>query len=107
MDDVKRGERKILDDVPEKQVKATLDMEVNARGTNLSGGLLQSIALARVYVRKEAKIVILDEVIGHMDAFKKRSIVLPYLFDFIERNNMTLIIIFHDMVCLSSLFPPC
>ena len=76
-----------------------LDTEVTNRGKNLSGGLLQSVALARVYVRPQAKLIILDESIGQMDNFKKRSIIFPYLFDFVEKHHMTLIMISHDMVC--------
>lgn len=75
-----------------------LDTEVSVRGNNLSGGLAQSVALARVYVRPQARIVILDESIGQMDNYKKRAIIFPYLFDFIEKHNMTLIMISHDMV---------
>ena len=76
-----------------------LDTVVAERGANLSGGLAQSVALARVYVRKQAKIVILDESIGQMDNYKKRSIIFPQLFEFIAKNNMTLIMVSHDMVC--------
>ncbi len=36
-----------------------------ARGANISGGFAQSIALARVFVKETAKIIILDEAMGH------------------------------------------
>ncbi len=35
-----------------------------ARGANISGGFAQSIALARVFVKETAKIIILDEAMG-------------------------------------------
>ena len=49
-----------------EELNTILDTVVTERGANLSGGLAQSVALARVYVRKQASIVILDESIGQM-----------------------------------------
>jgi ABC-type Mn2+/Zn2+ transport system ATPase subunit len=51
-----------------------------------------------VYVRTKAKIIILDEALGQMDAFKKREVVFPRLFDFVDKHNMALILISHDLV---------
>ena len=45
-----------------------LGMEVSVGGSNLSGGFQQSLALARVFLRKRSQLVILDEAMGQMDA---------------------------------------
>jgi len=82
-------------------VHPVLRMETAERGANLSGGFAQSVALARVFLRKEAQTVILDEAMGQMDSLKKRELIFPQLFDFVKKHRMTLIIISHDvpLVC--------
>ncbi|KAF2069864.1 hypothetical protein CYY_008817 [Polysphondylium violaceum] len=80
-----------------------LNQVVEAGGKNLSGGFAQSIALARIFVRTEAKIIILDESMSQMDAFKKREIIFPKLFQFAERNGITLIIVTHDIVSVQNM----
>jgi len=72
-------------------------METAVRGANLSGGFGQSIALARVFLRKQSQIVILDEALSKMDGIKKRELILPRLFQFVRKYNMTLILISHDL----------
>ena len=67
------------------------------RGSNLSGGFAQSVALARVFLRRSAQIVILDESMGQMDALKKRELIFPRLFAFVKEQRMTLIIISHEV----------
>jgi ABC-type thiamine transport system ATPase subunit len=64
--------------------------------------------LARVFVKTQAKIIILDEALGQMDAYKKRGMVVPALTRFVKKWNMTLIIISHDMVSIegASAQPP-
>ena len=79
-------------------LRTILDTEVMERGNNLSGGLAQSVALARVFVRPQAHIVILDESIGQMDNHKKKTVIFPHLFEFVEKHNITLIMISQDMV---------
>ncbi|KAK5581476.1 hypothetical protein RB653_001509 [Dictyostelium firmibasis] len=79
-----------------------LNQVVEAGGKNLSGGFAQSIALARIFVRTEAKIVILDESMSQMDAFKKREIIFPKLFGFAEKHNITLIIVTHDLASVQN-----
>lgn len=71
-------------------------MPVGDKGQHLSGGLIQSVALARVFVHKTAKIVVLDEVTREMDLVK-RNVVMPLLCEFVERHQMTLLIITHDV----------
>jgi len=80
-----------------EKLNTILDTEVTARGQNLSGGLRQSVALARTFVRNSAHIVILDESIGQMDNHKKRSTIFPKLFNFLDKHGITLIMISHDM----------
>eukprot|EP01132_Coremiostelium_polycephalum_P002872 gene2872-3569_t len=79
-----------------------LNQVVEQGGKNISGGFAQSIALARIFVRTEAKIVILDEAMSQMDAFKKREIIFPKLFQFAEKNNITLIIVTHDLLSIQN-----
>ncbi|EFA76103.1 putative non-transporter ABC protein [Heterostelium album PN500] len=80
-----------------------LDQTVELGGKNISGGFAQSIALARIFVRTEAKIVILDESMSQMDAFKKREIIFPKLFQFATANNITLIIVSHDLISMQNM----
>ncbi|KAN0014562.1 hypothetical protein ACTFIU_000880 [Dictyostelium citrinum] len=79
-----------------------LNQVVEAGGKNISGGFAQSIALARIFVRTEAKIVILDESMSQMDPFKKREIIFPKLFGFAEKHNITLIIVTHDLASVQN-----
>jgi len=85
-----------MDTNHEDKMKDILNFEITAHGTNISGGFAQSIALARVFVRSQCSLLILDEAIGQMDSYKKREIILPRLFDFVEKKNMSLVIISHD-----------
>jgi len=78
---------------PASTLHPTLLLETAERGTNLSGGFAQSVALARVFLRTQAQIVILDEPIGQMDALKKREVIFPTLFRFVKKHCMTLILI--------------
>ena len=43
-----------------------LDLETGVRGRQLSGGFAQSVSLARVLLRRNAKIIILDEALGQV-----------------------------------------
>ncbi len=77
-----------------------LNMPTSARGTNLSGGFAQSVALARIFLKPQSRIVILDESLGQMDAVKKRDFILPRLFAFVRRHQMALLLIAHDMAVM-------
>jgi len=74
-----------------------LKTRTETRGENLSGGFAQSVALARIFLRPEAKLVILDEAMSQMDAIKRHEHALPRLFQFVKKHNQTLIIISHDV----------
>jgi ABC-type multidrug transport system fused ATPase/permease subunit len=82
--------------------KSMLSLQVSVNGTNLSGGFQQSLSLARIFLRKDAQFVILDEAMGQMDAIKT-SQILPKLFAFIKNHNMTLLIISHHLRSIAPL----
>ena len=84
-----------------KRAKKILNGQVQARGGNISGGFAQSIALARVFLRKNSRIVILDESMSAMDPIKKRGYIMPNLLTFVKENGITLILVSHDMSTLS------
>ncbi|KAF0980819.1 hypothetical protein FDP41_013302 [Naegleria fowleri] len=83
-----------------KKINKILDMKTQARGANLSGGFAQSVALARIYLQKKAKIIILDESTSAMDPIKKRDVIFPNLFKHVRKNKLTLLMISHDMTYL-------
>ena len=68
------------------------DMNVGERGTNLSGGQRQAVAIARLLLTKP-KIVFLDEPSGSMDLASERQLIkqLKVAFD----RNTTLIVSTH------------
>ncbi|EGC36488.1 hypothetical protein DICPUDRAFT_77869 [Dictyostelium purpureum] len=80
-----------------------LNQFVEAGGKNISGGFAQSIALARVFVRTEAKVIVLDESLSAMDYYKKFNICLPKLFNFAEKHNITIILVTHDVASIQNL----
>lgn len=82
-------------------VHPMLAMETTERGSNLSGGLAQSVALARVFLRPQAQLVILDESMSQMDLIKKNEIILPNLLQYIRQHNQTLLLISHDVAYIS------
>jgi len=86
--------------ISRKRALKILNQPTQARGANISGGFAQSIALARVFLRKEARIVVLDESMSAMDPIKKRRSIMPNLMQFIKENKMTLLLISHDMSCI-------
>lgn len=92
--------KKKMRDISLAKKKKVLEMITAARGANLSGGFAQSVALARIFLRKNSKIVILDESMSAMDPIKKRAIIYPALLRFVKQHGMTLIMISHDMSCL-------
>jgi len=81
----------------DRKCKAILNRETGTRGGLLSGGIMQSVALARIFLRKSASIVILDEAFGQMDAVKKREVILPKLLHFTRRYGMSLIMVTHEV----------
>ncbi|KAL0480059.1 ABC transporter H family member [Acrasis kona] len=74
-----------------------LNGKTMARGSNLSGGFSQSVALARIFLKLESKIIILDESLSAMDPIKKRQVIFPNLLNFVKQKGVTLIMITHDM----------
>jgi len=86
-----------------KDISAILDMRLTSRGGNISGGFAQSVALARVFVRTDTKILILDEAFGQMDAYKKTNIIYPAIMKFVKKWDMTLILVSHDMQSIQNM----
>merc|ERR1712129_287868 len=81
-----------------------LNYQIKANGANVSGGLRQSIALSRAFLKRDAKMIICDESFNSMDMVKKNKHIYPNLFEFVEKNNATLIIISHDILeCFADL----
>ena len=74
-----------------------LDLETGVRGCKLSGGFAQSVALARVLLRREAEILVLDEALGQMDAIKKREVIMPNIMAFCRRHGTMLLMVTHDV----------
>lgn len=85
-----------------------LDIEV--RPETISKGLMQAIGMlsivnfldfylfllpgiARIFLRTKAKIIILNDAEGAMDALKLREIVFPNLWNFVDKNNILLVVI--------------
>lgn len=52
--------------VPSSTSHPTLSVSTGVGGSNLSGGFAQSVALARIFLKKQAQIVILDEAMGQV-----------------------------------------
>lgn len=84
-------------------LETLLQVQTTVGGGNLSGGLAQSVALARIFLRTSSQLVILDEATGQMDAIKLREFVIPNVFNFVKKHNMTLIVISHDLPSVSPL----
>lgn len=61
----------------------------------LSGGEQQRVALARAFA-PQPKLILADEPTGNLDAETGKK-VMDILFDLSRKNNMTLILITHDM----------
>jgi ATP-binding cassette subfamily B protein IrtA len=67
------------------------------RGSALSGGILQSIALARAFLRADVDLIVVDEAMGAMDAVKKHRVVLPNLVAFARERKAALVMVTHDV----------
>lgn len=69
-----------------------LETRLETRGYGLSGGQLQRIALARLFLRNP-RIILLDEPTANLDP-ETRELVMDNLFDF--AHNRSLLIVTHD-----------
>lgn len=65
-------------------------------GSNISGGFAQSIALARVFLRTSAQIIILDEAFSQMDP-RKVAFVVPNVARFAKQQNAMLLVVTHHI----------
>ena len=85
-----------LDDFVSKHPQG-YDLPVGERGTNLSGGQRQSIAIARAFIG-DANMLILDEPTNSMDSAAEavfRERIMPYL------SNRTLLLVTHKTTMLT------
>jgi ABC-type transport system involved in cytochrome bd biosynthesis fused ATPase/permease subunit len=96
----KAEKRKILKDKKRRRQLRILNGRTLARGSNLSGGFAQSVALARIFLKKDSRIIILDESMSAMDPIKKRQVIFPNLLKFAKKKEITLVMITHDMTNL-------
>ncbi|CEO96339.1 hypothetical protein PBRA_005010 [Plasmodiophora brassicae] len=70
---------------------------LSQRTEEISGGLSQAVALARVFLRgPSVRFCILDEALMKMDALKKHQFILPRLLKWVRANGATLLIVSHD-----------
>lgn len=77
-----------------KELPNGLNTRLEARGYGLSGGQLQRVALARLFLR-DPSIILLDEPTANMDS-ETRDLVMDNLLDFAQHRS--LLIVTHDPV---------
>jgi len=68
---------------------------INEKGSNISGGQKQRIGLART-LYQDKEIILLDESLSNIEKNLEKNIVYN-LFNFVKKNNKTLIIISHSI----------
>ena len=73
-----------------------LDRNVSLNGENLSGGEVQRLSLARLLLRDDARIWILDEPTTALDIDNTKKVM-----NLIEKASETLIVATHDLDVLS------
>lgn len=73
-----------------KRLPGGYDFVVGEEGANLSGGQRQRLMLARAFVRKHAKILILDEPLSSLD-IKTRAVFMSNLNEFCEGKTTIII----------------
>ena len=70
-----------------------IDSSLSAFGTNISGGQLQRVGLARA-IYKDSEIVLLDEALSNLDD-KNKDLILDRIAEL--KANKTIIYISHDV----------
>jgi len=73
-----------------------LDTELGNLGDNLSGGQKQRLALARVLLKKDLKVLILDEATAALD-YKTEKLIYDTISRAQEKMKFTCIIIAHRL----------
>ncbi len=86
----------------EMKEKYGLDKVINTNSSNISGGEMQRVCIARVLIRKP-RILLLDEITSSLDDVTADNLVKKII-EFVKRNNMALIAISHknEFECFSN-----
>lgn len=79
-----------LEDMKEKY---GLDKVINTNSSNISGGEMQRVCIARVLIRKP-RILLVDEITSSLDDITADQLVKKIV-EFVKRNSMTLIAVSH------------
>ena len=78
-----------------KQQPNGINQILNEKSSNISGGQKQRIGLART-LYQDKEIILLDESLSNIEKNLEKNIV-ENLFNFVKKNNKTLIIISHSI----------
>eukprot|EP01130_Rhizamoeba_saxonica_P008357 TRINITY_DN3378_c0_g2_i2.p1 TRINITY_DN3378_c0_g2~~TRINITY_DN3378_c0_g2_i2.p1 ORF type:complete len:621 (-),score=123.37 TRINITY_DN3378_c0_g2_i2:60-1922(-) len=68
-------------------------LEQHVSNKSISAGFSQCIALARIFLRPDAKIIILDEALSDIDPLRLKRTILPNMFEFADKNNLCVIFV--------------
>lgn len=92
-DDVFLNEVISVCQLEEMKEKYGLDKIINTNSSNISGGEMQRVCIARVLIRKP-RILLLDEITSSLDDATSRNLV-EKIVEFVKKNDMTLITVSH------------
>lgn len=79
-----------------KTLKYGLDTELGTQGSKLSGGQKQRLALARIFLKKNLKLLILDEATAALD-YNTEKLIYQTIFEFQRELKFTCIIVAHRL----------
>lgn len=89
--------KEVIDKLPNKE-----NTYIGLEATNLSGGELQRLCIARALLQKP-EILVLDEATNNLD-LKTEKKVLEFLLDHAQKNNITVIAVSHQLENFRGLF---
>ncbi|MDD4036197.1 MAG: ABC transporter ATP-binding protein [Bacilli bacterium] len=76
-------------------IYTSISNEFNTDGVFLSGGQLQKMMAARIFV-SDSPILILDEITSNMDSYSENNLY-NNIIEYVEKNNKSIIFITHKM----------
>lgn len=79
-----------------RTLKNGLDTELGTQGSKLSGGQKQRLALSRIFLKKDLKLLILDEATAALD-YNTEKLIYQTIFDFQKVLKFTCIIVAHRL----------